>query len=225
MMSTPPSHPATEPAHDAMTQTIGQGECISELAQKHGHFPETIWQDEGNADLRRIRDDMNVLMPGDKVHVPAIRTEEMERPTEKRHRFRRKGVPAKLKIRFMAFGEPHANVDYQIKIDGSFHDGTTDGDGYLEEWIPPTARVAEVTLHLPESDEQYVFNIGHQDPIDEAAGVQQRLRNLGYECEASGEWDDQTKMAIKLFQNAHDIEETGTMDDSTKSKLDQLHGT
>jgi len=224
-MSTPPCHPAEKPAHEAFTHTIAKGECISELAEKHGHFPETIWQDDGNSDLRRNRDDMNILLPGDEVHIPALREKEIEKPTEKRHRFRRKGVPAKLKIRFMAFDEPHADTAYQIKIDGSFHDGQTDGDGYLDEWIAPTARKAEVTLHLPERDEQYDFDLGHQDPIDEPTGLQQRLENLGFSCQATGQMDDQTKAALKMFQQENDLEPTGDLDDSTKSKLNDLHGT
>jgi len=224
-MSNPACRPATQPAREAFTHTIDQGDCISKLAEKHGHFPDTIWQDDGNADLRRERDDMNILLPGDEIHIPAIRAEQHDGDTEKRHRFRRKGVPAKFKVRMMALGEPHADVPYQIKIDGTLGEGQTDGDGYLEEWIAPTAQVAEVTLQLPEREERYVFQLGHQDPIDQPSGVQQRLRNLGFEVEVTERLDDQTRDALTLFQQMNDLDPTGEIDDATKSKLDELHGT
>jgi len=167
---------------------------------------------------------MNILMPGDRVSIPAIRVQEHAMQTEQRHRFRRKGVPAKLRIRLARFGEPFANKPYTIEIDGSFRDGQTDSDGLVDEWIPPQAQTAKIALKLDSSEEVFVFDLGAQDPIDKPTGVQQRLHNLGFECEVTGRFDEQTTEALKLFQRDYGLDPTGEWDEQTKSKLEEVHG-
>lgn len=53
-----------------MWHTVVQGECLSSIAVLSGHLPETIWNHPENASFRAIRDDLNVLFPGDRVFVP-----------------------------------------------------------------------------------------------------------------------------------------------------------
>lgn len=81
--------------------TVGQDECIASIAKAHGLSPETIWNHPENAALRERRGDPNVLNPGDTVFVPERRERYEDRPTEQRHRFRRRGTPAKLRLQIM----------------------------------------------------------------------------------------------------------------------------
>lgn len=81
--------------------TVEQGECISSIADGYGFFWETVWQHSDNTDLRVKRGDPNVLMPGDVVAIPEKEEKQEDGATEKRHCFRRKGVPAKLILRIM----------------------------------------------------------------------------------------------------------------------------
>ena len=74
------------------------GDCIHSIADAHGHFWETVWSHPDNSDLRRKRETPSVLEPGDEIAVPEIRVETEPAATEKKHRFRRRGVPVSLRI-------------------------------------------------------------------------------------------------------------------------------
>jgi hypothetical protein len=80
---------------------VSQGECISSIAKDAGHFWKTIWYDEANAELRKIRKNPGALLPGDRVHVPEIRLKEQSCVTDKRHLFVRRGEPAFLELRIL----------------------------------------------------------------------------------------------------------------------------
>src|SRR5262245_14444374 len=118
--------------------TVQQGDCISSIAVRHGFFPDTLWDDAANADLKAKREEPNVLLPGDVVVIPDKREKSADGGSEKRHRFRRKGVPEKLRLRLLDDeGQPFANQAYRLDIDGQTVNGTTGGDGMIEVPIHP----------------------------------------------------------------------------------------
>jgi len=81
---------------------VRQGECISSIAGKYGHFPETIWNDPANAQLKSKREDEpNILYAGDVVVIPDKRLKEESGATDERHRFVKKGVPVQFRLRLM----------------------------------------------------------------------------------------------------------------------------
>lgn len=80
---------------------VKAGDCISSIAFNHGLFWETIWNDPNNSALKAERGDPNILKQGDVVHVPDLKLKEHSGATEQRHRFVRKGTPAKLRLRIL----------------------------------------------------------------------------------------------------------------------------
>ncbi|MDI7259578.1 MAG: peptidoglycan-binding protein [Thermodesulfobacteriota bacterium] len=80
---------------------VKQGDCISSIATRHGLFWEKVWNHPKNAKLKEKRKDPNILYPGDVVFVPDKDKKEESGGTEQKHRFRKKGTPAKLRLRLM----------------------------------------------------------------------------------------------------------------------------
>lgn len=125
--------------------TVQQGESVESIAFTAGHFWETVWKHPENAALRERRRSPHVLLPGDVVFVPPLEHKEFERATGKQHPFHRKGVPSRLKVRFLVDDKPRASAAYVFFVDGArMKEGQTDGDGVLDEPVSPLARRAEV---------------------------------------------------------------------------------
>lgn len=103
--------------------TIRQGECIESLADRYGFYPETIWKHSDNSELRDLRKDQNILQPGDVVVIPDLTIREESAETEKKHTFRRRGVPAKLRL---VFYKPVDPEDQDEQDDDSGSDGGGD---------------------------------------------------------------------------------------------------
>ena len=202
-------------------QPVGEGESTSSLAKKNGFFWKTIWEHGENAELKAKRKDPNVLFADDEIFIPEKQSKEVSKATDQMHKFKRKGEPCKLRVQLMKAGKPRANEKYVLNLDGTPINGTTDDEGKLEHFIPGESRVAELVLRG--GQESYPLRLGDLDPCDKPTGIQQRLNNLGFDCGSEdGELGDDTKEAIKKFQEAYDLEVTGEADDETKDKLKEL---
>ena len=221
----PSNPPQTQAAEAARTGPVGRGAYVvksgdgmESIAYAHGFFWQTLWDDPANAELKEVRKDPNVLLPGDLVTIMAKRLKTVEKADTQRHRFRRKGVPHVLKVQFLDWkGEPRANKSARINVDGTLSDGTTDGDGLLEIPMSPGARTAVVRF---ESGHEFEIDLGHLDPVSEARGVQQRLRNLGYYTgPVDGKLDQENMRAITRFQSSVGLPATGEVDDLTRDRL------
>ena len=91
----------------------------------------------------------------------------------------------------------------------------------VEQELPVSKGIGKLSV------ENYVFpvQLGHMDPLDELAGIQKRLHNIGYDCGAlDGEMGPKTKAALQLFQFDHDLSKSGIADQPTKDKLKELYG-
>lgn len=203
---------------------VQAGDSIIQLAGDHGLFADTLWQDPGNAELRKKRKDMNDLLPGDIVVIPDKRAKEVSKPATQRHRFKRKGIPAMF--RFQAFdGEtPWANAKFRLVVAGQTYEGVTNGQGILETHLPANAQTAE--LFMGEDEQPLLIQFGHMDPIEELVGVQKRLNNLGFDCgEPTGQMNSETRDALKAFQHRFGLKESGEADAATVDKLRAMHDT
>ena len=199
-----------------------QGDCLSSIAFDLGFLPETIWNHPSNLELKQKRKDLNILLPGDELNIPDKQIAEYDRPTDARHKFCRKSVPSICRLQVFDGEKPRANQDYILVIDGMHFSGATDGEGKLEQSIPPNARAG--TLTIGPDKMTYDLDFGQLDPVAEISGVQGRLINLGYDCgEVTGEMNEPTRTALLAFQHRFQLDETGEMDEYTLRKLEEIH--
>jgi len=232
------------------THVVRQGECMSSIADGYGHFWETLWNHPDNAALRQRRQDPNVLLPGDTVSVPEREKREVSGATEARHRFRKKGVPARIRLKIMQEppeetgdsqesgdvirssaqppqDEVRADLPYRLEIDGQLTEGRTDGEGMIEVAIPPGARSGKIILEPNTTRAREIpLLLGSLDPISEIRGVKQRLANLGFDCGSctDDELTEGVEAALRFFQEEYGLDVTGAVDGATRDKLKQVHG-
>ncbi len=132
---------------------VEQGDCMSSIAKQYGFDWQTLWDHSRNSKLKQERKDPNVLFPGDTVYVPDLELGQEECATDKRHSFKLKGAPCKLRLRLLLNDKPRANAKYILDIDGELINGQTDGDGWLEQPISPDAKEGKLTL--PDTNDEY----------------------------------------------------------------------
>lgn len=201
---------------------IKQGESVIGLSELHGLFAETIWNDPANAELCAKRGNMNILMPGDVLVIPDKRPKEVSRPTNNVHKFQRKGIPAIFRLQVFDIEEPRANQKYTLEVDGQKYEGQTDSRGVLEQALPANSKKGVLVIGPDEF--QLDIDFSYLDPINEIAGVQKRLNNMGYDCgKPDNVLNDETRRQLRLFQKRFDLEETGEADAETLKKLEELH--
>lgn len=200
---------------------VKEGECISSIAFKYGFLPDTVWKDSQNSKLREQRGNPNMLVEGDVVAIPEKRLREESAATEKRHRFRRKGVPETFRLQLLDSGMPRKTVNYQIDIEGVLIKGTTDDEGWLEHPIPPNARKGKI---LVEGDQDWgTLLLGTLPPIEVDEGVVMRLINLGYLDEEEKGDEEALADAIADFQEYCNLPVTGKINEETRKKLVEIH--
>lgn len=205
---------------------VKQGDCMASIADEYGYSWVTMWNHPENSKLKKERKDPNILFPGDRVFVPEKELRIESRATEARHRFRRKGIPEIFTLRFVDHNEkPRAGLSYILNVDGIVFSGNLDSDGALSVKIPPASKTGTITLGDPNKGEEYDLNLGHMDPITELPGVRDRLYNLDY---LEGETGDQDgpdlAEAIKAFQLDHGLATEQGLDQATRDRLVEVHG-
>jgi hypothetical protein len=203
---------------------IKDGDCLESIAARCGHIWQTIWNHPRNATLKSGRACKNVLLPGDRLHIPPLEPGESDCATDARHTFVLKGRPCKVRLCVKEGGNPQANQPYQLRVDNKLFSGNTDSGGNIEATIPPDAVEGCLTIGRGRATRRvYHLQLGGMDPVSSVSGVQKRLRNLGYHCPLSGEMDDATAAALAWFQSDEGLEATGKPDDSTRQKLQEVH--
>lgn len=208
----------------AKSHTVQEGECMSSISFAEGFFWQTLWNHADNADLKKTRESPFVLRPGDVVTIPELRQREVGAATGLRHTFRRKGVPAVLRMQLLEMNEPLAGLPYVLEFGTTKITGTTDAEGKLEAFVPPD--MPQATLRVGEGESERVYEIAPRtlDPARDVKGIQARLANLGYHSGGvNGTLDAATTAAIKDFQRDHDLEATGEADEATALLLSDVH--
>lgn len=197
--------------------TAAADDCIMSIANRFGFLWKTIWNHPENTGLRKLRKEPNVLLEGDQVFIPELRTRDFSRGTEARHKFRRKGVPERVRFHFLEDGKPRSDVSYVLIVEGRSFKGRTDANGYLEALVPPGARSGTLVLGEGDDAEKYELQLGRMDPVSEMSGACMRLESLGFDC-----GEDKEKGfadALKSFQLWKGMEPTGELDNTTQQAL------
>jgi len=224
---------------------IQQGDYLAKIASDHGLASwQTIYNAPGNAELRALRPNPNVLQPGDRVLIPDVAATTFSIGTGAVHTFMLKRPPVGLRILVRdADGQPLPLRKYQLEIDGKVRTRRRDSApevagfdprnlvaGLIHEQLDSPATKGSLKLWLTdenatEPDHAYDLDIGHLDPVSSASGLQARLNNLGFVCgEVDGQLGGRTEHAVRAFQQHHELEVTGRADDRTMKLLVDLHG-
>jgi hypothetical protein len=208
---------------------VKPGESLVSIAARSGLLPDTIWNDAANDALKQARKSAEVLLPGDRLTVMAVRVKKETGATGKRHVFVRKGVPVKFTLVLLdPDGEPFASKKYELVIDGKKITGTADDQGKIECSIDPRAKEGRLSVWLEEpgftDPWERDISLATLYPCDHIIGIQQRLTNLGlYYGELDGEAGPATLAAITAFQVEQGLTANATIDQTFKDKLVEVH--
>ncbi|HKE09954.1 MAG TPA: peptidoglycan-binding protein [Myxococcota bacterium] len=202
---------------------VKPGDCMESIAYEHGFLAQTLWQLPENADLKRTRNP-NVLLPGDRVTIPAPRPREETCATGQRHRFVLRGASIQFRLRFLDDQQqPRSGVAYTLVIDGDTTTGTLDAQGSLTASIRPNASKGSIQLQTAPDPETYPLRFGHLDPDSCVSGAQNRLSNLGFSSASADESQADLAGALLRFQTARGLSPTGQLDAPTRQALAQDH--
>jgi putative peptidoglycan binding protein len=201
-----------------------EDDCIESIAFEHGFTRDKIWNNAANQQLKKLRNHPNVLCAGDQVVVPDKTKKQENGATGLRHRFRLVDT-CHIHIRLLEWdNEPRVGIPYVLVVDAYRYEGETDSSGELKHLIRPDSREGMLMLG-EQSEERYLLRIGRLDPVEELSGIQARLSNLGYMFgPIDGTSGPSTSMAIREFQGDHELTPTGMIDEATKQKIREMHG-
>jgi hypothetical protein len=218
----------------AVLYTVAPGDCLYSIAKAFG-FPswETIYNDPENQDFKKARPDPNVIYPSDQLVIPDLEpsTKSVACATDQNHKFQLKLQYFLLRVKVKDEDDkPITGKKFRLEIGSNRFNGTTDGDGIVQQRIPVDATSARLWVFYgsDENDGEYLLwdvGIGYLDPSDCPEGIQERLNNLGFVCGApDGQWHEGMDVAVRTFQKLAGVDETGKVDDGTVSKLKDVHG-
>lgn len=205
--------------------TVQQGDHLSAIAAQFGFAKfETIWNRGENDELRAKRDNPHVLLPGDQVYIPDLEPKTDMAPTTKVNVYQVYIPKLLLRLALKDFDDqPLPDTNCVVEVDGKPEELVSDGQGIVETWIPRTARSG--VLRVPDLDLEVPFGVGHLDPVDEKSGWVGRLINLGYYVGTIDDVDDQQLgFAVEEFQCDHQLTVSGELDEITRAKLKEMHG-
>ncbi len=220
---------------------VQQGEYLSQIARQYGFSSyKTIWDAGENAELKNLRKNPNILLPGDSLFIPDKEVKEESRATGSSHKFEVEIQPLKLRIVLTDLkNKPLQGHDCTFIVDGKPLEVTTGGDGLLEQQITPKAAAGKVLDRGKPDDEipterQIPFKVGHLDPIDTIPGQIARLNNLGYlagdpatppaKPDVVDKDFQQFLSAVEEFQCDFGLKVDGVVGANTKAKLLEAHG-
>lgn len=212
----------------SIRHVVRPGECLSGIALHYGFGDyRVVWNDPGNARLRRERRNPNVLLPGDVVNIPDRTVKTVSAGTRTCHTVIVKRPTKELRVAFAdGTGKALGVTDYVLVADGDRRTGKTDGSGLLRSELP--IRLRDVVVEI--AGRRLRLELGALNPIGElanydATGIQQRLRNLGYDVgPIDGICGVRTRSALRLFQAEHDLAIDGETGAATLDKLIEVHG-
>lgn len=206
-----------------MKYRIDQREHLVRIAHEKGFRDwESIWGRGENSELRSLRENPNVLFPGDELFLPDFLEKEEAASTGSVHPFVAPALDLRLKIVVKDVnGDPLPGLECLLAIDGIEQKLVTDGDGRIDQEIPADATSGELRIR----GQVYRIDIGHLDPVEEESGQRDRLANLGYYFGSGEEIDEEEfRSAVEEFQCDNGLAVDGNCGSNTQKVLKKLHG-
>ncbi len=210
-----------------MIHEVQQGEHLFRIARQSGfRNPDTIWNHPNNSDLRDLRPNPNVLLPGDQIFIPDRQEKNEVRSTSQVHTFTADIQTLRLALVIRdANSDPIPNEQCVLLVDDVFGSEretlNTTADGRIEKEISPAAEGGEVRVR----GQVYFLKIGNLDPETEESGQRARLANLGYYFGEGADVDeDELRTAVEEFQCDQGLFVDGVCGPKTQTKLKQIHG-
>jgi hypothetical protein len=209
--------------------TSQPGDDLASIAAAHGLASwKQIYDFDPNSALRdALKGDPNHLEPGTDMQLPdppKFKVSDGNKLDIK--------MPAPDQVTLVLVLErsdrtPAKNCKYKLIISGNATDGSTDGNGKLECPLDPAAPKGSLTF-WPEGDdedpEECEVHFGQIGPAKSVSGAQARLANLGYYFGGiDGNAGPLTQTAAGDFQHDEELDETGKLDDDTKSAIGKRH--
>jgi len=141
---------------------VKQGEYLSKIAKVYGLADYlTIWNHPQNADLKKKRQNPNVLFPGDKLFIPPRELKEESRSTEKKYRFEVKRKKLMLRLTLEdAFLRPIADANCDVEA--------TRKIGARENAGKAALIIKDAVTRI--NDQFIPIQIGHLNPVEEISG-------------------------------------------------------
>ncbi|MFN0100768.1 MAG: peptidoglycan-binding domain-containing protein [Bryobacteraceae bacterium] len=207
-----------------MWVTIGEKDTAESLGFGAGLTWETVWSAPENAPLRNGRREGLVLNPGDRLFIPDRRQQWKDAPIDRRSRFRRQGVPSKIRLKIEVNEQPEEGVPYVLEIDKRRIEGFVPASGIIEHWVRPDQDDGVLWVGRGSTRRRYPLKLRELRPLDTVAGVQNRLCNRGYPVAVTGEMNDETRHRLRLFQSERGLPVTGEPDEATQAALKDRHG-
>jgi hypothetical protein len=206
-----------------MLHEVAPGDCLLSLAHRYGFADaRTIYEHPENADLRQARPNPSLLAPGDRVFIPEKPAKQLACATDATHRFTVSRPVAFVRLVLRDRQEnPIPDSDYVLRV-GSIELRGRTSEGLVEQKVDASAQSAE--LLVPERGLRLRLRIGHLDPIDTAAGLKARLRNLRYHVSSTDDLDDAaTTQALRAFARKEGLAEDADLD-AIRGALTTKHG-
>jgi hypothetical protein len=208
--------------------TVKPGEHIHTLAALYNFFDfHSIWDDAGNAGLTTLRDNPNVLDPGDIVTIPEKILKELSRSTGQVHFFGINLQPLMLRIEIKDYYDtPLKQTKCGLEVEGDPKALTTNDDGMIERPVDRKAHAGRLVVRGSDIE----IRIGDLDDADVKSGQTARLNSLGYRAGLIENPDpDLFQSALEEFQADNDIRDgsgrvTGVADKRTQAALKKKHG-
>lgn len=210
---------------------VRQGEYLEKIARTLAFDAEAVWNDPANRALRDRRKNPEVLCPGDVLMVPEPTPRKpLSLAVGAHNAFKAKVPTVKVTVLVKNGGEPLANEPCVIEGLGPRIAAQSDGEGQVE--IEAPLHVREVRLIFYKRALAVPVRIGDLDPVEEPSGVRQRLEHLGYYGLLLGPATRAARTpepaadaeALRDFQRAHSLPETGVADEATRAALVAAHG-
>ncbi|MFO0612396.1 MAG: peptidoglycan-binding domain-containing protein [Polyangiaceae bacterium] len=200
---------------------VRAGDYLDKLAYSLGFDRDAVWQSDENKELRELRKDGNILLPGDVLMVPPPSAAPPPIEGGSSNTYAAEVPKVEVRVVFVDLtDEILANEPCEVP---SIPDAptATDGDGRLTLQVPVTMRQVEV--RFPNKEMVLALDIGGLDPHADDSGIKQRLANLGLYLDGDADEDEALSLSIKVFQRLQGLPETGELDDATRAKLLSIH--